>query len=166
MIRRAFLPLVLSLVPWSAGCTQEVDPRFATPQATVRTLFSAYGVSLASEASLRARLVAHERFRLRYPVAYRSCYADFERDEDEGAAGFVFGRLVAVKDHLVFHRDGDHATVRASADSPAIPTVHLRRRAGAFRIVLRQSVPVEVRAQLRAVFRRQRERLERQGLGR
>jgi hypothetical protein len=163
---KAFAAAWLTLAFASAGaCEEPADPRYVTPQATIRTLFASYGVATASEATLRARLAAHESFALRDRLAYRGCFADFVRDEDEGAAGFVFGRLIAVKDHLVFRTAGDHATLRASADSPTIPTVHLRRRAGAFRIVLRESVPAEVRAQLRAVFRRQRERLSRQGLG-
>lgn len=159
------MAVALASFAFSSGCTPRADARFATPEATVRSLFAAYAVSQASESDVRARLAARERFHLRDRTLYRSCFADFDREEDEGAAGFVFGRLVAVKEHLVFHTAGDRATVRATADATPIPTVHLRKIRGGYRIVLRESVPPEVRAQLRAVWRRQREHLERQGLG-
>lgn len=158
---------VVALLLVSLGCASGsgADPRFRTPEATIHTLFESYSVADVPEDQVRLRLAAHARFTLRDPTTYRACFADFRDPRDEGLAGFVFGRLVAFKDHLRYETRADRSviTLPVPAGAPGGRIV-LERQDGAFRIVLAESVPREVALQLREVHRRARENLERRGV--
>jgi hypothetical protein len=146
-----------------AGCRGE-DARFSTPEATIATLFRSYGVDRLPESAVRARLAARAKFTLRDAATYERCFADFHPNVDDGVAGFVFGRLVSAKDHLAFSREGDAAAVRLPGDESApAARVVLRDRGDGFRIVLAETVPANVAAQLRAIERRARETMQRSG---
>lgn len=155
-MRLALFVLVNSMLVLGCG---DVDPAHATPEATIASLFGAYGVEEMPEAAAVDRLRSGGRFELRDPTAHAACFADYAGVEDEGAAGYVFGQLVVRKDHLRYERDGETARVYPSERrGEGAPVVTLRRADGAYRIVLDESVPPEVRERLRALYERSRAR--------
>lgn len=155
---RALCSTLALLCLSTLGCTEEVDPRYATPQATVASLFAAYGVEELPEAAAVEQMRAGERFTLRDPVGHADCFADYGGEVDEGAAGYVFGQLVVRKDHLHFERRGADTRVYPSERrGEGAPFVTLREVDGAHRFVLAESVPAEVRERLRLLYQRGRE---------
>ncbi len=151
-MRRLALPLALTLALSAlVGCdpsARAVDARFATPERTIATLFTAYGLEGASQAEVRQRLIEHRRFELRDPESYRASFADLATPADEGLAGFVLGALAAGKDQLETRVDGDRATV---SPRPGFDVVLARATDGRWRIVLAESVPPEVRTRMSAL---------------
>lgn len=147
------LTIALSALP---GCREQHDKRFDTPAATIDALFRSYGIAELSEAEVRARLQARERFELRDPRLHRECFADWRGEQDQGLAGYVFGRLAAAKDHLRIDVEGDLAQITPGIEGAAQEATVLVRQDGAWKIALRQSVPEEVRQQLYQVYRRAR----------
>ncbi len=147
------LALTLAVLP---GCPEQTDSRFSTPAATIRSLFSSYGIADVSEAEVRARLQARERFEMHDPRLHRECFADWQGEQDQGLAGYVFGRLAAAKDHLLIDVEGDLAQITPNIEGAAQEATVLVLQDGAWKIALRQSVPEEVRQQLYQVYRRAR----------
>ncbi len=143
------LALVSTLL-FALGCSgPEGAHRFRTPEATVRSLFTAYGVEDVPEHAILARLGEGGRFVPEDAPGARACFADFRGPGDDALAGYVFGALAAGKDRLRYERDGDRATVLPTgALGPDAPRVVLRRLDGQWKIVLRESVPAEVRGRL------------------
>jgi len=127
------------------GATTTVDARFSTPEHTVQTLFSAYGVEDLSQDDVRARMATNARFELRDRVTYLECFGDLETPTDEGLAGFVFGALAAGKDELRTTIANERATV---SPREGMNVVLLRGEDGRWLISLRESVPDEVRTRL------------------
>lgn len=139
------------------------DPRFATPDATVRTLFTAYGVEDLTQAEIQQRMMTRGQFELRDEAAYRACFADFRGPEDEGLAGFVFGTLAAAKDELEIVPSRDVIHVFPDRAGRPDRSVVMRREEAGYKIVLRESVPRDVQRQLLDVHRRASEQARRHG---
>lgn len=142
------------------GATRTVDARFSTPEHTALTLLGSYGLEHATQAEIREHMAQHDRFEMRDRRAYEACFADL-RDGDaasEGLAGFVFGAIAAGRDDLRVQIAGDHATL---TPRDGVEIVMRQGDDGAFRIVLAESVPTEVRTQLAAIAHHADERLRR-----
>jgi len=152
--RRSATLLVLgALACVSMGCAPRTDPRLATPESTLSTLLTAYGLGDLPQAEIRRRLVAGDRFELRDPTLWRSCFDDLRTPQDEGLAGFVLGAVATHKDALRVSGSDERVEVRP-LDEDADRTIVLRRRPTGWRIVLRESVPREVRRSLYAEYAR------------
>lgn len=158
---RTFFIAVSCLASLAACENQAVPPAFATPNATIETLFRAYDVQDIPQTEIRRRLEARERFELIDEAGFLSCFSDWQGDHDQGLGGFVFGQLVAGKDELAVEVDGDTAKVRVTSASPDLQPIILVRQEGGWKIDLRQSVPPDIRQRLYEVYRRAR-RAERQ----
>jgi len=78
-------------------------------------------------------------------------------------AGYVFDNLTATKDHLRVTLSEDEATVIPETNTGPDRPVTLRREAGEWKIVLRDSVPASVQRRLEAVYRRSRDQHEKVG---
>jgi len=151
----------LTLAILSAGCAEEAapDPRFATPNATVRTLLHAYGLSGLSQQDIQKRMRDHRRFELLDELAYRACFEDFDSADDEGLAGFVVGAIAAGRDSLRVTIVQGTASVFPSPQARIV----LHRHDDGWKISLRESVPGEVQRELRAITQRAAERARRLG---
>lgn len=141
----SWLAVLVLVLAGCEGAVTEVDARFSTPEHTVHTLFSAYGVEDLSQEDVRERMATNARFELRDRQTYLSCFGDLETTTDEGLAGFVFGALAAGKDDLRTTITGDRAVVAPRA---GVNVVLLRGEDGRWLISLRESVPDEVRTRL------------------
>lgn len=144
------LPLLLVvLMMCAASCYGGPDPRVATPQATVETMLRAnhlWRVGLFEARLPRPPPDVSE-------VA--SCIWDYDRD-DQGSramAEFVAGMLAAGQGQLEYRIGRSRAVVRTMHRS-----VYLRKSGNSWLIVLRDTVPDEIRQGLRRpVARRRRE---------
>ncbi len=152
------------LLPLVAACAGGGDPRFVTPEDTVRTLFAAYGLEHVPEETILARLAEGQRFELLDPAGFRACFADHRGPEHEGMAGYVFGVLAAGKEHLRFRADGERVRVLVGRGGASDPRIVMRRTRGGFKIVLAESVPEDVRRRLLALYDRSRTHAARVGL--
>jgi len=164
MGRTAALAALLGLLP-GAGCEEEQtvpDPRFATPESTLDTLLSAYGVDDMSQEEIQRAMRARSRFELRDEEAYRACFTDYEGPQDEGLAGFVFGTVAAGKDDLRVNHVQGKAHVYPNPDRVDRRVV-LVEREGEWKISLRESVPPEIREALLSEYRRISERNRKMG---
>ncbi|MCS6800191.1 MAG: hypothetical protein NZ898_16995 [Myxococcota bacterium] len=140
------------------GCGREPERRLASPEATLATLLDSYGLRDASEHEVRRRLQRRERFTLVDAETFRACFADHAGPVDEGAAGWLFGRLVARKDGWRLEPDGAdvvHVTVEEPNGRARLATL-VRDRRGQWKLSLARSVPPEVRARLRVLYERVR----------
>lgn len=129
---------------------------FESPNATIDSLFSAYGVKDMSQQEARRRLRARERFELLDEQLFRSCFVDWQGEHDHALGGFVFGQLVAAKDELDITAKDGVATIRVAPASSDVQPIVLRERDDAWRIDLRTSVPPPIRQSLYEVYRRAR----------
>ena len=157
----AWVP-ALALLCVSVGCGAPPDPRFAEPEATVQTLFTAYDVERLEEAEVQELLRQRVQFQLRDRAAYQACFSDWRSPHDEGLAGFVFGRLAAVKDHLRYEHASDDQgalirVVPVRNGDPGHPVI-LRQTDAGWKIALRESVPTELRQRLYRVYEEARRR--------
>jgi hypothetical protein len=155
-----FCALACFEVAGCEGATNRADPRFSTPERTIETLLSAYGLQELSQAEIRERFARRERFELRDRAAYQACFADLAGTAGEGFAGWVVGALAAGRDQLRVEIVGDRATV---SPRDGVRIVLLRGRDGAYRILLRESVPEEVRRGLTMIAERAERRARRTG---
>lgn len=137
--------LALVLAAGCDGATTAVDVRYSTPEHTIETLFTAYGIEDLSQEEVRERMASNSHFELRDRDTYLSCFGDLATPTDEGLAGFVFGALAAGKDDLRTTMANDRATVSPRA---GVEVVLLREEDGRWLISLRDSVPDEVRTRL------------------
>lgn len=152
-------PLILAAlaVLLIASCKSEPTPTgFESPSATIHSLFRAYGVQDIPQDEARRRLQAHERFELLDSKLFRTCFSDWQGEQDHALGGFVFGQLVAGKDELEIDLEGDTANVRASSASDVMTPIVLVKQDRAWKIDLRKSVPPQVRQSLYEVYRRAR----------
>ncbi len=158
---RAGVCLLLAL---SAACGEEREPdsRFATPEATLRTLMVTYGIEDMSQEDIQQIMRDRGRFHLRDEQTYRACFDDYEGPHDEGLAGFVFGTVAAGKDQLqVTHVQGKaHVFPDPERRDRSVVLV---QRDGEWKISLRESVPSDVRAALLEAYRRVSDRNRRAG---
>jgi hypothetical protein len=155
------LVLTLALFLWGCEGLRTADIRYSTPEHTVQTLFSAYGMELSGEEELRARMARQEPFPLEDRALHASCFSDFDgTSASEGLAGWVFGVLAAGREHQRVEIVGQQATVSPREGIRVVlhPDSH-----GAWKISLRESVPPEVRRALFAVAERAEDRVRRTG---
>ncbi|AKF10480.1 hypothetical protein [Sandaracinus amylolyticus] len=159
-MRRELIAIaVLGMVACDAP--RGVDARFSTPEHTIETLLASYGLEDATQEDIRARMAAHERFELRDRASFEACFADLPPGPvGEGLAGWVLGAIAAGRDELRVEIFGDRATV-APREGVRIA---MRREDGAWRIVLDESVPSDVRRALDVVAERHDRRAREQGL--
>lgn len=146
----------------ACGEEHDPDPRFATPEATLHTLLSTYGVEGMSQQEIREVMRQRGRFRLRDEQTYRACFDDYEGPHHEGLAGFVFGTVAAGKDQLEVTNVQGKAHVFPNPDRRDRSVV-LIERDGEWKISLRESVPSEVRKALLSEYQRVSERNRRAG---
>lgn len=138
-------PLWLALLcALASACdgAQPTDSRFATPERTVETLLGAYGIADTPQATVRARLAEHGGLELVDTATWRACFVDLDQPGGEGMAGYVLGMLAAARDELRFETIGERGFV---IPREGIRVVMLRGDDGAYRILLAESVPDEVR---------------------
>ena len=146
--------LLASMLPMLAvlgcdGAVTHTDARFSTPEHTVDTLLRAYDLEDVSQDAIRDRMAHHGRFELADRDSYEECFADFlGTPSDEGYAGFVVGALAAGRDDARVTIVGERATV---SPRDGVRIAMERDDDGAWRIVLRDSVPLELRERLSAV---------------
>lgn len=129
------------------------DLRFHTPKATIDTLIETYGLEMVSQAEIRRRMQIGRSFHLVDPETRDLCFADFDGPEDEGMVGYVFGGLAPAKDDVRITQTGDvaHAFGETRDGRRNRPIVLQRDDTGAWRIVLDESVPADVRERLERV---------------
>jgi hypothetical protein len=145
------------------GCGDEdADPRFASPEATIRTLMTTYGVEDMSQEEVQQIMMTRGRFELRDEATYRACFDDYAGMHDEGLAGFVFGTIVAGKDQLEITHAQGKAHVYPNPERRDRSVV-LVERDGEWKISLRDSVPSDVRRALLEEYRRASDRAKRSG---
>ena len=140
--------IVLALAALFVGCDDGVtrtDSRFATPERTVATLFEAYGIADASQEAVRQRIGTHGAFELRDRAAFEQCFRDLDAPGGEGMAGYVLGLLAAAKDELRYETVEGRGYV---IPREGVRVVMDRDETGAYRIVLAESVPEEIRRSL------------------
>jgi hypothetical protein len=155
---RLSILLALALLSACDGA-RTVDMRFSTPEHTVRTLLSAYGLQDATQDEIRERMAQHARFEMQSRATFRSCFEDLGSDAaEEGVAGFVFGAIAAGRDDLNVTITGDRATL---TPREGVEVVMHRGEDGAFRIVLAQSVPAEVRTRMASLAQHAEDRARR-----
>ena len=147
--------LVAMLLPL-VGCedVHTTDSRFATPERTVATLFEAYGMSDLSQAEIQDRITERGAFELRDEATWRACFTDLDRAGGQGMAGYVLGVLGAAREELRYETAGQHAYVH-------VRDMRVVMRRGddlAYRIVLHNSVPEQVREGLMMVEENARRR--------
>lgn len=135
------------------ACGKGADPRFESPEKTIHTLFSAYGIEDMSQDQIQARLRERGQFELRDQALFRLCFLDYSGPRDEGLAGFVFGMIAAGKDDLVVRTVDDRATVFPDPDRVDRSIVMLRRE-DEWKISLEHSVPAQIREALFGEFER------------
>lgn len=150
-----------AVLAWVACTTEPADPAFASPKATIDTLFTAYDVKTVPQSEIRRRFTVGERFKLYDHELFKSCFSDWQGEHDEGLGGYVFGKLVAGKDELGIEVDETVARVRPLSAQEDFPPVVLIKQDAGWKIDLRQSVPADVRQRLYEVSRRAR-RMEQQ----
>lgn len=139
------------------GCGKKIDPRFQSAEATLGTLFRAYGVDRTREPEVREHMQSGGKFKLRSEDEFRACFADYRGPLDEGLAGFVFGRLVARKDSLTFETKGDRTQVFIRDQSKGKPAAVMVAEASGWKLSLKESVPADVAGKLRELYRRAEE---------
>lgn len=156
---------VVSLGCLGGGCEgglTRTDARFSTPERTVETLLASYQLDALTQDEVRARLAAHARFELVDRRSFEACFADLDAGAtSEGLAGWVLGALAAGKDELRTTIAADSATV---SPREGVRIVLRREDDGAWRIVLAESVPDDVRRGITAVTTAHDQRLRRQGI--
>jgi len=141
-MRRLFPVVLAGCLAAACGDTETVDSRFATPERTVATLLSTHGLTDESQESIRERMATRGAFELQDAETWRACFTDIGQPGGEGMAGYVLGMLAAARDDLRFEISGDRAYVFPREGARV---VMVRGSDGAFRIVLRDSVPENVR---------------------
>jgi hypothetical protein len=164
--RRTLVPIAVptvALLIALAGCDgiTRTDARFSTPEHTVHTLLSAYGFDALTQEEARARLATQDRFELIDRDAYRACFEDLGPIENEGLAGWVVGALASGKDELRTEIIGERATV---SPREGVRIVMRRDATGGWRIVLRESVPEDVRRALITITARAEQRARATGI--
>ena len=158
---RRLIPTLLAIAFLASCKTEQAPVEFASPSATIDSLFRAYDVQDMSQEEARRRLQARERFELRDTDLFKSCFSDWQGEHDHALGGFVFGQLVAAKEDMKIAMEDDVARVEVAPESSGMQPIVLVKRDLAWKIDLRQSVPPRIRQSLYEVYRRAR-RAERQ----
>lgn len=122
--------------------TTRTDPRLATPERTVQTLLAAHGIAGADRDEVQARVVAEGGFSIADREAYEACFADLDQPGGPGMAGYVLGLLAAAQGELRYETFEQRGVVQVRE---GVRVVMRRGDDGAYRIVLAESVPEDVR---------------------
>lgn len=138
-MRRASVAL-LAFAFYGCGELQRTDTRFATPERTVRTLLAAHGIAESDD--VQARLIAEGAFSIVDREAYEACFADLDQPGGDAMAGYVLGLLAAARSELRFELFERRAVVNVG---PGVRVAMERGSDGAYRILLAESVPEDVR---------------------
>jgi len=141
-MRRCLLPVLAAVLTAGCGETETVDSRFATPERTVDTLLATHGLSDEPQERIRERMATRGAFELQDAPTWRACFTDLDQPGGEGMAGYVLGMLAAARDDLRFEISGDRAYVFPREGARVVMQ---KGSDGAFRIVLADSVPANVR---------------------
>ncbi len=128
----------------SCGQASGTDPRFATPERTVETMLAAHDAGHASGAEIQARMASEGALPIVDAEAYAACFTDRDQPGGGALAEYVFGMIAAARDDLRYETIGDRGSVIVR---PGV-RVAMQRRDGAYRIVLAESVPEDVRRSL------------------
>jgi len=139
MSARLAVVLVVLLVS-ACGDAATADPRLATPERTVRTLLAAHGI--AERDDVQARMIAEGGLSIVDREAYEACFADLDQPGGAGMAGYVLGLLAAARGELRYELFEQHAVVYVRE---GVRIAMRRGDDGAYRIVLAESVPADVR---------------------
>lgn len=163
--RLAFVLVATATIVLFAACDPPVDPAFATPDATLRSLLRSHRLDTLSPEALRDRVARRERLRVVDRGLFRACFASFrDAPEDQGLAGFVLGALGRSRGQwttVLDERDEDHATVHAG---PHARIELVRSDEHGWQIDLPRSVPLHVQRQMAELGRRVRLRYAHDGL--
>lgn len=144
------LPSILSaLLVLACGDVTRTDPRLATPERTVRTLLAAHGIEDAAPGALEERLIAEGGFAIVDRAAYEACFADLHQPGGAGMAGYVLGLLAAARGELRYETIEQHGYVQVRREG--LRVVMRRGEDGAYRIVLAESVPEDVRRSITGI---------------
>lgn len=150
------------LTAWGlAGCRSEPDPRIATPQATVETVLRANHLLGATRPAPRSDpRAAGDRGLPPSPDIEAMALAvwDYDRDDPSSRAmgGFVAGMLAAHQRSLSYE-----VTEEGGAVYSGSRPVYLRRSWQGWHLVLRDTVPDEIRQDLIRGRQRTRQRFDR-----
>lgn len=150
------LALIAVVAGGLAGCGKDIDPRYENANKTFTTLLRAYGVASISEGDVAERMTSGAKFTLHHESDFREAFIDYRSPADEGAAGFVFGRLARNKDSLVFDTKGDRTDIYIkNRPRTQVAAVMMRdKESGAWKFSIKESVPAEIRARLLDLYRR------------
>lgn len=135
------LPLLLVT---ACSDARHTDSRFATPERTVRTLLQAHGIAELGPRDIERRAVAEGGFTVVDREAYEGCFVDRDQPGGDAMAGYVFGVLAGAGRDLRFELVEQRAYVQARDAR----IVMQRGEDGAYRIVLADSVPEDLRRTL------------------
>lgn len=134
-------PLCLLLAACGNDALTSTDPRFSTPERTISTLLESCGLDGTQEEN-QARIIEQGGARPRDVRTYEACFADLDQPGGQGMAGYVLGMLAAASDDLRFETIEGRGYV---IPREGIRIVLDRDARGAYRIVLAESVPEDVR---------------------
>lgn len=133
--------LTLAVLALGCGEASHADPRFATPERTVETLLAAHGAGDASEGELQER-IASGGLAVVDRELHARCFADLDQPGGAAMASYVLGMLAAARDALRYETVADRGYV---IPREGMRIVMQRGEDGAYRIVLADSVPEDVR---------------------
>ena len=143
------LPSILSaLLVLACGDVTRTDPRLATPERTVRTLLAAHGIEDGAPGALEERLIAEGGFAIVDRAAYEACFADLHQPGGAGMAGYVLGLLAAARGELRYETIEQHGYVQVRE---GLRVVMRRGEDRAYRIVLAESVPEDIRRSITGI---------------
>ena len=132
----------------ACGDVTRTDPRLATPERTVATLLAAHGIEDAAPGELEERLIAEGGFAIVDRAAYEACFVDLHQPGGAGMAGYVLGLLAAARGELRYETIEHHGYVQVRE---GIRIVMRRGEDGAYRIVLAESVPEDIRRSITGI---------------
>ncbi len=142
------LSILSALLVLACGDVTRTDPRLATPERTVRTLLAAHGIEDAAPGALEERLIAEGGFAIVDRAAYEACFADLHQPGGAGMAGYVLGLLAAARGELRYETIEQHGYVQVRE---GLRVVMRRGEDRAYRIVLAESVPEDIRRSITGI---------------
>jgi hypothetical protein len=148
IVRRRTIAIAAGLLVLACGDVTRTDSRFATPERTVATLLAAHGIGEATADELQGRLIAEGGFAIVDRAAYEACFVDLEQPGGAGMAGYVLGMLAAARGELRYETIEHHGYVQVRE---GIRIVMRRGEDGAYRIVLAESVPEDIRRSITGI---------------
>jgi hypothetical protein len=117
------------------------DSRYSTPERTIETLLDSCDLR-GSSAENQAVIIEQGGSRIRDQRAYDACFSDIDQPGGQAMAGYVVGMVAGARDELRYETIEGRGYV---IPREGIRIVMERDERGAYRIVLRESVPENVR---------------------